>query len=132
MNDSDAGAHGASVWRRAPLRHVALSVAMWASFLCAPSQAQQESLYTVSYRDADIRMVVEQVQRVIRRPIVMDPRVRAQVTILSNAPMTADAFYETFLAALEVHGFVVRESGNTILIVPKDTTQSQSIRENRE
>ena len=32
--------------------------------------------------------------------------------------MTADGFYRTFLASLEVHGFVALESGNTIQIVP--------------
>ena len=63
-------------------------------------------------------MVAEQVQQVIGRPIIIDPRVRAQVTVLSNAPMTADAFYRTFLATLEVHGFVALESGNAIMIVP--------------
>jgi general secretion pathway protein D len=80
--------------------------------------AQQETLYTANYRDADIRMVVEQVQQVIGRPIIIDPRVRAQLTVLSNAPMNAEAFYQTFLAALEVHGFIPLESGNTIMIVP--------------
>ncbi len=63
-------------------------------------------------------MVIEQVQQVIGRPIIIDPRVRAQLTVLSNAPMTADAFYRTFLASLEVHGFVALESGNSIQIVP--------------
>jgi general secretion pathway protein D len=120
---SNAGARGAGAWRRAPLCHVTLAVAIWASLVCGPSQAQE--LYTPNYRDADIRTVVEQVQQVINRPIILDPRVRAQITILSNAPMTADAFYQTFVAALEVHGFVPRESGNAIMIVPR-------LQENRE
>ena len=118
MNDSNAAVRGAGAWRRAPLRHAALSVAIWACFVYGPSQAQQEILYTANYRDADIRMVTEQVQQVIGRPIIIDPRVRAQLTILSNAPMTADAFYRTYLAALEVHGFIPLESGNNIMIVP--------------
>jgi general secretion pathway protein D len=105
-------------WRRAPLRHAALSIALFACFVGSSSQAQQEILYTANYRDADIRMVTEQVQQVIGRPIIIDPRVRAQLTILSNAPMTADAFYRTYLAALEVHGFIPLESGNNIMIVP--------------
>jgi general secretion pathway protein D len=107
------------------LRYAALSVALLTCFVVGPAQAQQETLYTPNYRDADIRMVAEEVQRVIRRPIIMDPRVRAQVTILSNQPMTAGAFYETFLAALEVHGFAARQSGNAILVVP-------GLQENRE
>jgi general secretion pathway protein D len=102
VNDSNARARGEYAWRRAPLRRVALFVAIGACFVSAALQPQQEYFYTVRYRDADIRMVAEQVQRVIGRPIVLDPRVRAQVTILSNEPLTADAFYETFLVALEV------------------------------
>jgi general secretion pathway protein D len=75
-------------------------------------------MYTPNYREADIRMVIEQVQQIIGRPIIIDPRVRAQLTVISNAPMTADAFYQTFLAALEVNGFVALESGDSIMIVP--------------
>ena len=120
MNHSNAGARGAGAWRRAPLKQAALLAALWACVLGGSTQAQpqQPVLYTANYRDADIRMVVEQVQQVIGRPIIIDPRVRAQLTILSNAPMTADAFYRTFLAALEVHGFIPLESGNNIMIVP--------------
>jgi general secretion pathway protein D len=119
VKHSNAGTRGhAGAWRRAPLRHVALVAAICACFVADRSQAQQPVLYTANYRDADIRMVVEQVQQVIGRPIIIDPRVRAQVTVLSNAPMTADAFYQTFLAALEVHGFIPLENGNTIMIVP--------------
>ena len=132
MNDSKAGARSAGARRRAPLRHAALCAAIWACSFGASAQPQQPVLYTANYRDADIRMVVEQVQQVIGRPIIIDPRVRAQLTILSNAPMTADAFYRTFVAALEVHGFTARESGNAIMIVPIDTTQPQRIQENRE
>jgi general secretion pathway protein D len=118
VNHSNAGARSAGAWRRAPMKQAALFAAIWACCLGSQLHAQQESLYTVSYRDADIRTVVEQVQQAIGRPIILDPRARAQVTILSNAPMTADAFYRTFVAALEVHGFVPRDSGNTIMIVP--------------
>jgi type II secretory pathway component GspD/PulD (secretin) len=119
VNVSNAGA-----WLRAPLRHAALSVAIWACIVCAPAQTQLETLVTANYRDADIRTVAEQVQQIIGRPIVLDRRVQGRVTILSNAPMTPDAFYRTFVAALEVHGFVPRQSGDAILIVP--------LQENRE
>ena len=78
----------------------------------------QEVRYTANYREADIRMVAEQVQQVIGRTIIVDPRVRAQVTVLSTEPMTADAYYRAFLSMLEVHGFVALESGSTIQIVP--------------
>jgi general secretion pathway protein D len=118
VNHSTSDARCAGAWRRAPLRHASLCAAILACFIGSGAQAQQEDLYTVSYRDADIRTVAEQVQKVIGRPIIIDPRANGRVTMFSNAPMNADAFYRTFLAALEIRGLVARESGNTIMIVP--------------
>ena len=96
------------------LRYAALCSAVLTCLGGSYVQAQ----VTANYREADIRMVAEQVQQVIGRPIIIDPRVRAQVTVLSNGPMTEDAFYRLFLSALEVHGFVALDSGNAIQIVP--------------
>ena len=119
MSNSKADTRGrVGACRSAPLRRAALCAAILACAAGTHLQAQQETLYTANYRDADIRMVAEQVQAVIGRTIIIDPRVRAQVTVLSNAPMTADAFYRTFLASLEVHGFVALDSGSAIQIVP--------------
>jgi general secretion pathway protein D len=98
-------------------RRAATWVAVLAALASAPLGAQGPQL-TPNYRDADIRMVADQVQQVIGRPIIIDPRVRAQVTVLSNAPMSPDAFYRLFLSTLEVHGFVALDSGNAIQIVP--------------
>ncbi len=54
---------------------------------------------------------------------IVDPRVRAQVTMLSNTPMSPDAFYEAFLAILQVHGFVAVPSGSVIKILPDATAR---------
>ena len=99
------------------LRHAVLYTALAVGFGAPQVLAQQPQL-TANYREADIRTVAEQVQQVIGRPIIIDPRVRAQVTVLSNAPMSPDAFYRLFESALEVHGFVALDSGNAIQIVP--------------
>ena len=121
MNSSKARPSGrCNVWQpvRPPRRHAALCAAILACVTGSAALAQQGPQLTVNYREADIRMVTEQVQAVIGRPIIIDPRVRAQVTVLSNAPMSPDAFYRTFLSMLEVHGFVALDSGNAIQIVP--------------
>ncbi len=111
-----AGRDGACQFARPFLRYAALCSAVFACFGAAQVHAQAQ--VTANYREADIRMVAEQVQQVIGRPIIIDPRVRAQVTVLSNGPMSEDAFYRLFLSALEVHGFVALDSGNAIQIVP--------------
>ncbi len=121
MNSPKARPSGRrNAWRLAhpPRRGAALCAAILACLGGSVGQAQQGPQLTVNYREADIRMVTEQVQAVIGRPIIIDPRVRAQVTVLSNEPMSPDAFYRTFLSMLEVHGFVALDSGNAIQIVP--------------
>jgi general secretion pathway protein D len=100
------------------LRRTALYAALAACLTQASAQQLQGPQLTPNYRDADIRMVADQVQQVIGRPIIIDPRVRAQVTVLSNAPMSPDAFYRLFLSTLEVHGYVALDSGGAIQIVP--------------
>jgi general secretion pathway protein D len=73
---------------------------------------------TPNFKDAEIGQVIEAVATATGKTIIPDPRVRAQVTMLSTTPMTPDAFYEAFLALLQVHQFVAVESGGIIRIVP--------------
>ena len=84
----------------------------------AQNDPQGQNLITPNYKDTEIGVIIEAVSEITGRNFIIDPRVRAQVTVLSNAPMTADAFYRTFLASLEVHGFVALDSGSAIQIVP--------------
>jgi len=78
----------------------------------------QQGAVTPNYKDADIRQVIEAVGAVTGKNFVLDPRVKAQVTMLSSAPMTPDAFYEAFLSILSVYGFVAVPSGNLVKILP--------------
>ena len=82
------------------------------------AQGQQQTTITPAFRDADLTQIIEAVSQITGKTFIVDPRVRAQVTILSSTPMSPDAFYETFLSILQVHGFVAVPSGNSIKIIP--------------
>ncbi|HEU0224470.1 MAG TPA: type II secretion system secretin GspD [Steroidobacteraceae bacterium] len=94
----------------------------WASVLVLAlplaAAAQQGAQITPNYKDADLGQVIEAVSQVTGRNFIVDPRVRAQVTMLSTTPMGPDAFYEAFLAILQVHGFIAVPSGAVIKILP--------------
>lgn len=90
----------------------------------AGAAAQQASI-TPNYKDADIRQVIEAVGEVTGKNFVLDPRVKAQVTMLSASPMSPDAFYETFLSILQVYGFVAVPSGDVIKILPDANARQQ-------
>jgi general secretion pathway protein D len=101
-------------WRRR------LGLALAAICLSAIALAQQQSTQriTPNFKEADITQIIEAVSMATGKNFIIDPRVRAQVTMLSSTPMTPDQFYQAFLAILQVHGFVAVPAGNVIKIVP--------------
>jgi general secretion pathway protein D len=80
--------------------------------------AQSSARFTPSFKDADIMQIIEAVKMATGKNFIVDPRVRAQVTMLSSTPMTSEQFYQAFLAILSVHGFVAVQSGNIIKVLP--------------
>jgi general secretion pathway protein D len=95
---------------------LALVLAAGAFPLSAGAQAQ--GMITPNYKDADLSQIIEAVSAVTGKNFIVDPRVKAQVTMLSSTPMSPNAFYEAFLSILQVHGFVAVPSGDTIKIIP--------------
>jgi general secretion pathway protein D len=75
---------------------------------------------TPNFKDAEIGQVIEAVAAATGKTIIPDPRVRStNVTMLSQTPMSPDAFYEAFLALLQVHQYVAVESGGIVRILPE-------------
>jgi general secretion pathway protein D len=105
--------HPASDAARAALCAVLLALAFPTASL-----AQAEGTITPNYKDADLSQIIEAVSAVTGKNFIVDPRVRAQVTMLSSTPMTPAAFYEAFLSILQVHGFVAVTTGDVVKIVP--------------
>lgn len=108
---------------RTRARLTAFAVACALTWGAAPAQqqqaqGQQQTTITPAFRDADLTQIIEAVSQITGKTFIVDPRVRAQVTILSSTPMSPDAFYETFLSILQVHGFVAVPAGNSIKIIP--------------
>jgi len=92
--------------------------ALAALLLTSLAPAQPAQRITPNFKDADITQIAEAVSAATGKNFIIDPRVRAQVTMLSATPMTSDEFYQAFLAILQVHGFVAVPSGQVIKIVP--------------
>jgi len=84
----------------------------------AQPPAQQTQRITPNFKDADITQIAEAVSAATGKTFIIDPRVRAQVTMLSSTPMSPAAFYEAFLAILQVHGFIAVPAGQVVKIIP--------------
>ena len=80
---------------------------------------------TLNFKDADIVQIADAVSAATGRTLLLDPRVRAQVTMLSNTPMAPDALWEAFLSILQVHNFVAMPAANGVYkIVPDANARS--------
>jgi general secretion pathway protein D len=91
-------------------------------------QAGQQQRITPNFKDADITQIAEAVAAATGKTFIIDPRVRAQVTMLSSTPMSPEAFYETFLSILSVYNFIAIPDGNVVKILPDaNARQSPSI-----
>jgi general secretion pathway protein D len=96
---------------------IAVLAALLLVFAASPGVSQEITI-TPNYKDADIRQIVEAVGEVTGRNFILDPRVNANVTMLSSTPMSPDAFYEAFLSILQVHGYVAITTGDVTKIIP--------------
>ena len=106
---------------RRPLHALVLATVWCVGNAQAP---QAQSTITPNFKDADLALVVQAVQSITGKTFIIDPRVRAQVTILSSTPMSADAFYDAFLSVLQVHDFVAVPAGNNVVkIVPAQNSR---------
>ena len=123
--------HRPTIVRAAPMRrHLAIALAALSLSALAVGEQQRPQRaaasgdqaatqrITPNFKDADITQIIEAVSMATGKNFIVDPRVRAQVTMLSSTPMTPDQFYQAFLAILQVHGFVAVPAGNVVKIVP--------------
>lgn len=77
-----------------------------------------ETGVTLNLKDADIRSLIETVAAATGRNFVVDPRVKAKVTVVSARPMDREEVYQVFLSVLQVHGYAAVQVGEVVKILP--------------
>ena len=77
-----------------------------------------ETGVTLNLKDADIRSFIETVAEATERNFVVDPRVKAKVTVVSARSMNREEVYQVFLSVLQVHGYAAVQVGEIIKILP--------------
>ncbi len=95
-----------------------LIIALAIGILFNVSFVQAETGVTLNLKDADIRSLIETVAEATGRNFVVDPRVKAKVTVVSARPMDREEVYQVFLSVLQVHGYAAVQVGEIIKILP--------------
>ena len=81
---------------------------------------------TLNFVNADIEGVARAMGAILKQQFVVDPRVKGNITLYSEEPLSPREAYLNFLAALRGLGFTVVEVGGLYKVVPEADAKLQS------
>lgn len=104
----------------------------WALCVAAPlvamvSTTTYAQTWKINLRDADLAAFINEVADITGKNFAVDPRVRGNVTVISNRALNRAEVYDLFLGVLNVNGVVAIPSGNTIKLVPDNNVKNSGI-----
>jgi general secretion pathway protein D len=105
----------------------ALAACALAPLVAMVSTAVSAQTWKINLRDADLTAFINEVADITGKNFAVDPRVRGNVTVISNKPLNKQEVYDLFLGVLNVNGVVAIPSGNTIKLVPDSNVKSSGI-----
>jgi len=81
---------------------------------------------TLNFANADIEAVARTMATITGRNVVVDPRVKGQLTLVTERAVTPAAAFQQFLAALRLQGFTVVEAAGLYKVVPEADAKLQA------
>ncbi|MDE2368364.1 MAG: type II secretion system secretin GspD [Burkholderiales bacterium] len=81
---------------------------------------------TVNFINADIEAVTRAFAAMMDRAILVDPRVKGQITVYSDQPQSVGQAFQAYQTALRGLGFSIVESGGLLKVVPEADAKLQT------
>ena len=98
----------------------------WLALVCCllttPTWPEAQT-WKINLKNADIREFITQVSTITETTFVVDPRVKGNVTVVSDRKLDTEAVYALFLSVLRVHGFGASRTGDVVRIVQSATVK---------
>lgn len=107
------------------MRWAVLSTALLVStWICAEEAGNDLHL---DMKDADIRTLIEWVAVQTDRNIVIDPRVKGQVTVMTSEAIAPEDLNQLLSSVLSVHGYALIKENNIYKVVPETDAKTSSL-----
>lgn len=91
---------------------------MLVAVLCASDVLAEDQRWQLAMKDAELRDVVQEMSSVLGATVVLDPRVKGRITVISEEALDRDGVRQLFYSVLEAHGFAIVDQGDRLLIIP--------------
>jgi general secretion pathway protein D len=105
---------------------LALAIAAQAAVAAPKPAVKAGTPVTLNFVNADIEAVSRAIGVMLNRQIVIDPRVKGQITVYSEQPLSVHEAYLNYLAALRAQGFAVVDNSGLLKVVPEADAKTQS------
>ncbi|MEP5766417.1 MAG: type II secretion system secretin GspD [Halieaceae bacterium] len=109
-----------------PMIQPVLCIALlWLCSTALPAAAQD---WTVNLKETDIQELIKFVAEATDTTIVVDPKVKGTVRVISSKPVSSTELYDLFLSILDVHGYTAVRSGNVVRVIQSKDARSSPVR----
>lgn len=88
--------------------------------------SQPDTSINLALENADIKELVRWASDHVEKNIILHPKVSGKVTVIAGDPMQPEDAYDVFLSVLQVHGFAVIETEETLKVVPTNLANESS------
>lgn len=105
--------------------HIVL-LAMIAFASVAWAQKGEEGV-SLTFANADIETVIRAIGKISNRNILIDPRVKGTLNIVTSKPVTPEVAYQILLSALRLQGYAVVEENGLVKVVPEAEGKTHSV-----
>jgi general secretion pathway protein D len=91
-----------------------------------PARAKAEEPVTLNFSNAEIEAVARTMASITGYNVVVDPRVKGTLTLVTEKPVSRTLAMNQFLAVLRLQGFTMVESAGLYKVVPEADAKLQS------
>ncbi|MET0311469.1 MAG: type II secretion system protein GspD, partial [Burkholderiaceae bacterium] len=91
----------------------------------AATQQRRGEPVTLNFANADIEAVARTMAAITGRNVVVDPRVKGTMNLITERPVPPATAFNQFLAALRLQGFSVVETNGLYKVVPEADAKLQ-------
>ena len=102
----------------------ALCIVLTMSLMSATVSAET---FTLNFKDAEIKELIKFVADATGYTVIIDPKVKGKIQVISTEPVDEQELYDLFLSVLQTHGFAAVKNGNVLRIIPNKSARTSSI-----
>lgn len=100
-------------------------------WLSAYAQSQPpesgQKFFEPDFKNVDIQEMIKLVADITGKTLVIDPRVKGRVNVISTKKLSETELYNLFLSVLEVQGFTAIEVGDVVRILPRKDARTSAV-----